>query len=697
MHKLQQRLRLALNASHMSIWDSDFSNGNITDGSINWSADGAVFLGLPARPLRQSFDEFLSFVHVDDRQRVISTIQDGADRLSDYELEYRIVRPGKSPCWLAAKACAFGGPDGRANRTLGIIWDISAHKAAALRTAELKELAEVTLASIADGVITTDEKGNTQYLNRIAEQLTGWSTLRAKGTAISKTLKLTSEVTGEPIENAVAKCLRLRRVISGAADSQILDRNGRRVAVEESASPIWSGDGRLMGAVVVVRDVSHERKLHRRLSWQASHDALTGLFNRREFEIHAAELLASAKNDGHVHALLYLDLDQFKVINDTCGHGAGDMLLQLLAKLLQTHLRESDILARLGGDELGVLFSYCLARKALALADQLRQAVKDFRFVWHEQSFELGVSIGLVEITKDSKSLTDLMMAADQACYMAKERGRNRVHLYEESSIALTQRRGEMQWIARLQEAFEQNRFRLFALPIVNINRPQEVHDEILLRLLSSTGEIVLPGAFIPAAERYEMMGSIDRWVIRAVCRHLHEVRAASSCPSGDAAGSSNRARYSVNLSGASLSDEDLHNYIVDSFARYKVAPEQICFEITETAAIANMPAAQAFMHKLKALGCKFALDDFGSGLSSFAYLKALPVDYLKIDGIFIRDIASNAINRALVKAINDVGHVMGIETVAEYVTDSPTLNAVRELGLDYAQGDAVGDLRALT
>lgn len=328
----------------------------------------------------------------------------------------------------------------------------------------------------------------------------------------------------------------------------------------------------------------------------------------------------------------------------------------------------------------------------------MRQSIRDFRFSWDARSFELGVSIGMVEVNQDSKSLSELLIAADQACYLAKEQGRNRIHVYQEADVMLAQRHGEMLWISRLKEAFERQYFRLYAMPIVHLHDGLESHDEVLLRIRNSKGDLILPGAFIPAAERYDMMISIDRWVIRAVCHHIQSIR--DSLPVALAQIENCRrapALYSVNLSGMSLADTHLQDYIIEQFVQYAVAPEQICFEITETAVIANLPKAQVFMHKLRALGCRFSLDDFGSGFSSFGYLKALPVDYLKIDGVFVRDIATNTINRAMVKAINEVGHVMGLKTVAEYVEDEATLAIIRELGVDYAQGYAVGNLRPLT
>ncbi|WP_332862816.1 EAL domain-containing protein [Janthinobacterium svalbardensis] len=694
----QKRLQMALEAAHMAIWDSRIVDGQVIDGTVIWSAKGAALLGLEEHALTQPFRSFLDSVHASDRDKVIKVLQDGVRRRDGYALQYRVIWPDGSEHWLAAKAQIFMDDAGQPERTLGIIWDITEHMARELMIAERKELAEVTLSSIGDGVITTDPQGKTRYLNRVAEQLTGWSSQLAEGLDIRQTLQLIDENTGEALEHVALKCLLQRQAIGVSTHTQLITRKGRRISIEDSAAPIWSRDGEILGAVIVFRDVSHERKLSRQLSWQATHDTLTQLINRREFEHLVAGALRTAKQEGHAHALLYLDLDQFKVINDTCGHAAGDVLLQLLAKMLQGKMRDSDILARLGGDELGVLLPHCPLDHARLIGEQLRQAIHEFRFTWDERSFELGVSIGIVEINQDSKSMSELLSAADQACYLAKEQGRNRLHVYQESDVMLAQRHGEMLWISRLNEAFTHDYFRLYAMPIVHLHDSEEHHDEVLIRIRNGKGDLILPGVFIPAAERYDMMLSIDRWVIRAVCQHIQSVR--DSLPPLAALAESRRrapALYSVNLSGMSLADPGLHDYITAQFVQYAIAPEQICFEITETAVIANLPKAQVFMRQLKAMGCRFSLDDFGSGFSSFGYLRALPVDYLKIDGIFVRGIATNAINRAMVKAINEVGHVMGLQTVAEYVENAETLAVIRELGIDYAQGYAVGGLRPLT
>ena len=696
MQETRLRLRLALGAARMSIWDATVVDSDVTEGIVSWSADGAALIGLSPVEQQQSFLDFLARVHPDERQHLLKYMQRRVDQGASYHYEYRILMPDGVPRWIGCRGMAVY-EDGIPVRTLGLVWDDTARKQLEAELAEQKELAEVTLGSIGDGVISTDAQGRVRFMNRVAEELTSWTAEQAEGMDVAHVVRLQDEADGKHIENPVHRCLRERNAVGVSSHAQLLARDGRRMAIEDSSAPIWARDGTVLGAVVVLHDVTHERKLAHQLTWQASHDPLTGLINRRAFEVAVADALHSAKDDGRHHALLYMDLDRFKIVNDTCGHGAGDLLLQTLSRLLQQHMRESDVLARLGGDEMGVILSSCPLPRALPLADTLRQTVKDFRFIWGERVFEIGVSIGMVEISEHSKSVTELLIAADQACYMAKEQGRNRVHVYRESDAVLARRQGEMQWVSRLTEALDKNQFRLFAQPIVALNGAGEngaAHHEVLLRIASASapggGGLILPGAFIPAAERYDLMVPLDRWVVSHVCRHIHEERRRGVRGAGQA------PMYSVNLSGVSLGDDAMLGHITSEIATYGIAPGQLCFEITETAVIANLPKAQEFIASLRALGCHFSLDDFGSGLSSFAYLRTLPVDYLKIDGLFIRGIAGNDINRALVKAINEVGHVMGIRTVAEYVEDKATLAAVRALGIDYAQGYAVGQLRQL-
>jgi diguanylate cyclase (GGDEF)-like protein/PAS domain S-box-containing protein len=686
MQAVHLRLQMALSSANMAIWDASVIGNSVLEGRIAWSADGAALIGLAPVEQAQSFADFLRMVHPDDAGWLLPAMQRRVDECTDYHVEYRVLRPDGSTIWLGSRATTLC-EDGAPVRTLGLVWDDSVRKRQEAELAEQKHLAEVTLASIGDAVVSTDVNGRVRFMNRVAEQLTGWSGVQAYGVDVAEVVRLVDEANGQPIENPALRSLHQRQALGVTSRAQLATRDGHRIAVEDSSAPIWSRDGRVLGTVMVFRDVSHERRLTHQLSWQASHDALTGLVNRRAFEDAIAGALRSAKDDNHHHALLYMDLDRFKIVNDSVGHGAGDVLLQTLSRMLLGHMRESDVLARLGGDELGVLLSSCPLPRAERLADELRRAIKDFRFVWNDKVFELGVSIGLVEISEDSKSTSELLVAADQACYMAKEGGRNRIHVYRESDVMLARRQGELQWVTRLNDALAHDRFRLFVQPIVALDGGNDGHHEVLVRIASSQGGLILPGAFIPAAERYDLMAPLDRWVVTHTCRHIAHARTRPGAAP---------PVYSVNLSGMSLADEGMLDHITAQFDINGVDPAQLCFEITETAVIANMPRAQEFIAALRALGCRFSLDDFGSGLSSFAYLRSLPVDYLKIDGVFIRDIARNDVNRALVKAINEVGHVMGIRTIAEYVEDAPTLEAVRTLGIDYAQGYAVGNVRQL-
>ena len=409
-------------------------------------------------------------------------------------------------------------------------------------------------------------------------------------------------------------------------------------------------------------------------------DVLTGVFNRRAFESHVTQALESAKNEGTPHALCYMDLDQFKVVNDTCGHIAGDELLRQIAARLQLTLREADILARLGGDEFGVLLSGCSMRKAEEIAEGLRQAIKSLRFVWEDKVFDIGVSIGLVAMTGDASCLGDVLKAADAACYMAKDLGRNRIHVYQHDDKDLAQRYGEMQWVSKITQALEEDRFQLYCQPIVPLAEENKAsaYFELLIRMPDDRGQPVPPMAFLPAAERYNLIGSIDRWVVNAACELFkeHSYFFERQAPV-----------LAINLSGQSLGDASFLEFVVEQLAQPEVKPELLCFEITETAAITHLVSAKRFIDVLRRKGCRFALDDFGSGLSSFAYLKSLHVDCLKIDGHFVKNMVNDPIDQAMVAAINQVGHLMGMQTVAEFVENDQIVLALQEVGVDFAQG----------
>lgn len=426
---------------------------------------------------------------------------------------------------------------------------------------------------------------------------------------------------------------------------------------------------------------SARRKAEEMIKHMAFHDSLTGLTNRHEFENRLRRALSSVRQHGQEHVLLYLDLDQFKIVNDTCGHIAGDELLKQIADLLQKRMRATDTLARLGGDEFGVLLEDCAHDHALMIAEDLLKTIRDYRFSWDKKSFVIGVSIGAVIIADGSKTMTDLMRAADLACYEAKERGRNRIYMYQENDEVLLRRQGEMQWVARINEAIEQNRLVLHKQCIISLQGDQEriQHCEFLLRMQGNDGQLILPGAFIPAAERYNVMPDLDRWVIRAVFEYMAGSLGKAGFSPGDKA--------FINLSGASLSDHSFFPFIHEQLREFGIPPAMICFEITETAAITNLRNVMQFINEIRSEGCEFALDDFGSGLSSFSYLKSLPVNYLKIDGNFVRDMLNDPMDCAIVDAINQIGHTVGLQTIAEFVENEDILNKLREMGVDYAQG----------
>jgi diguanylate cyclase (GGDEF)-like protein/PAS domain S-box-containing protein len=591
--------------------------------------------------------------------------------------------------WLTFK---FPFQDHAGHRYVGgVAVDITERKQMEEALFQEKELAQVTLDSIGDAVITTDAIGQIRYLNPVAESLTGWREEEAQGQALTSVFKIFHETTRIPVENPIEKALREDRIVELANHTILIARDGREISIDDSAAPIHDREGHIVGAVLVFHDVTHNRELSRQFSWQAQHDSLTGLINRREFEQRLEEALTIARQENQVHALCYMDLDQFKIVNDTCGHIAGDELLRQVTMLLQEQIRKTDTLARLGGDEFGVLLTQCPLDQAIAIGNTLREKVQAFRFIWQGNSFAIGVSIGLVEIKADSENLANLLIAADTACYAAKNNGRNRIHVFQRDDHELLQHQGEIRWVNRLTRALEDDRFVLQGELMASISSTEshEEHYEVLLRLQDEEGELVCPMAFIPAAERYNLMVQIDRWVIKKIFSNwasLQNKRLNQTHP----------IVYAINLSGSSINDDQFTDFLHQQFALYKVPPELICFEITETVAIANLTKASLFIDQLQQLGCRFALDDFGSGMSSFAYLKNLPVNYLKIDGGFIKNMVNDPVDYAMVEAINHIGHVMAIKTIAEWVEDDAILERVKALGIDYAQGYAMGQTRHL-
>lgn len=628
---------------------------------------------LVGRPLAFLQPERFRSAHVKAMSRYLES---GVRRMDWRATEVMALRKEGSefPVEIAFSEIGLEGERG----FVGFFRDITDRKRAELVLFDEKERAQATLRSIGDGVVVVDEVGCITFLNPVAEALTGWTNEDAIGLGHDQVLvledpegflgygPLPDDASGPVPLSAKPLCLQ--------------PKSGPTVHVEGKITQLRDKTGRRAGSVVAFRDVSAWRRLTAQLTHQATHDHLTGLINRGELERRLQALIDAAEDESIPHSLLYLDLDQFKVVNDTSGHVAGDELLRQLAEALKHHLRSSDTLARLGGDEFAVLLENCPSTQALQIAEKLREAVAEYAFYWDGKLFNVGVSVGHVYFAGKALSLARILSHADEACYMAKDLGRNRIHTYQPGDEELAKRHGEMEWVALIRMALKEGRFVLYGQDIFNLADPSAPpHVEMLLRMRDEAGQIVPPMSFIPAAEHFNLMPAIDRWVISAVCVQLGKLIA------GDPA--KKACCYAINLSGGSVTDAHLAEFIVDALRTNGVPGHCVCFEITETAAIGNLAHAVKLIQDLKAHGCKFSLDDFGSGMSSFAYLKRLPVDYLKIDGEFVRNIAEDPIDKAMVTAIHQIGRLMGLKTIAEFVENDRVLAVLREIGVDYGQG----------
>jgi diguanylate cyclase (GGDEF)-like protein/PAS domain S-box-containing protein len=541
-----------------------------------------------------------------------------------------------------------------------------------------KERAQVTLQSIGEAVITTDPTGVVDFLNPAAEQLTGWQAEDARGRHVNEIFSLVSESDGSALPDPIARALRDHDESEAAAI--MVRSDGATIAVIENAAAIRDSDGHFTGAALIVRDVSRERNLLREMAFQATHDPLTRLINRRQFERELSALVEDALSSDSQHALMYIDLDQFKAINDSCGHIGGDQLLKQVASHLGENIRRLDRLARLGGDEFGVLLRDCSMEKALEVAEALRHEIKDLRLHWEDRSFRVSLSVGVVAISKDSGNLDEVLGAADAACYVAKDQGRNRVHFYQPDDELLAQRSTDMQWLHKLRDAIDRDLLVLYGQTIFPLGgeNSHPVMCELLVRMLDDEGRLIPPMTFIPAAERFNLMFDLDLWVIGSAFRQI-----ASLCREHP----QDKRIFTINLSGQSLDHPDLELVIQDLQQKFKIDPHRVCFEITETSVIANMDRALGLMDQLRRRGFLFALDDFGTGLSSFAYLKKLPVDYLKIDGEFVRDILHDPVDKAMVDTIKRIGGVLGMMTIAEAIEDQETCQLITAMGIDFGQG----------
>jgi len=593
-------------------------------------------------------------------------------------IEMQLINGNQTGLWVEAQSSniEFHGH----KSILTVARDISHRKSLEVSLSRSKRQAQYTLESIAEGIITTDTDGRIDYMNLAAETLIGVNRDDASGHRVGELFTLVDDADRRPLGDPVDRCLAMRRRVNMGRRAVLVSIDGEHEhSIEITASPVRGPSNTISGTVVVFHDVSELRGLTRQMSYQATHDPLTGLLNRRAFERRLDEAMDSAHADEAVHMLFYMDLDRFKAVNDSCGHQAGDNMLREVATIIKEQVRDSDFVGRLGGDEFGALLIGCPIEKARQIATDVCHAIADYRFVWKDKIFNIGISIGLVQISHASGELQDVMAAADSACYMAKQQGRGKVHVYSARDEAVARERGDIQWLRQLQTALHEGNFELAAQPIIAMSGRAESGPsvEVFIRHNDGQGRPSNSAEFLKPAERYQMMPQIDRWVINA---------ALGAIAGGEIKLPSHRS-CAINLSGQTLGDESFLGFVVDALDRTGVVPSCICFEVTEGAILSNVQQAQRFIEVLHGIGCEFSLDDFGSGLGAFSSLKHLPIDYLKIDGTYTHNLQSDLVNQEMVSAMIKLARTMQFRVVAEQVEHQEDFDWLRDIGVDFVQG----------
>lgn len=667
-----ERLKLAADSGAIGIWEFD-----VIHNKVKWDSWMFRLYGIVDTPSDDTYTLWAKHLHHEDKAAAELALQEALEGKKLFNTEFRIVWADGSIHHIRGSGSVTRDANGPI-RMVGVNWDVTEQRELASKLAQQHELLQTTLKSIGDAVITTDAEGFVNWLNPIAERLTGWSNLEAHGEPLRKIFHIINEETRAQTENPIETCLTQGKVVGLANHTVLIAKDGSEFGIEDSAAPIRNERGQLLGAVLVFHDVTEQRRMSGEMSFRATHDSLTGLINRAEFEARLRKILNKSHEDKSEHALLFIDLDQFKLVNDACGHTIGDQLLQQVSKLLSDTVRSRDTLARLGGDEFAVILEQCSSEQAQRVAQAICDRMDDFRFMHDEKRFRIGASIGLVPVDARWSTMSAVLQAADTSCYAAKEAGRNRVHTWFDTDLAMRARHGEMQWATRIEQAIDENRFELYAQKIEPIDGQEcGIHAEVLLRMIDHDGAIVPPGAFLPAAERFHLVTRVDKWVVKNAINWLIRVPQQNLIEV-----------LSINLSGQSIGDKAFHRHLIDILEKLEPSiRHRLCFEITETAAITNLVDASIFIDEVKAFGVKIALDDFGAGASSFGYLKKLSIDFLKIDGQFVRDLIEDPLDAAAVRCFADVAKVVGVKTIAEFVERTEVLNRLREIGIDYAQG----------
>ena len=677
----QSRYRALCEASPLGVFSTD------ADGACNYTNDRwqAIFNLTNNEAAGKGWARNL---HPDDRAAFDRKRQKTAELRLDFDTQFRIVGRDGTSKHVRAICRPIITPSGEVSGHVGSVEDVTNHVLLIKELGDQHELLHVALHSIGDAVITSDADGCVTWLNPTAEHMTGWVCKNALGRPLAQVFRVINESTRLDVKNPMEHCLSTDHQEGLASHSLLISRQDNEFGVEASASPIRSALGEQLGGVLVFHDVTEQRRLSGEMNHRATHDSLTGLVNRAEFENRLQNTLNHACEQQSQNALMFIDLDQFKLINDACGHAAGDQLLSQMAQLLQRTVRDGDTVARLGGDEFGVILENCTSEQAQQVAQKICDFAGDFRFIHGIQRFRVGTSIGLVPLDQRWKSTGALLQAADTSCYAAKEAGRNRVHAWFETDKIMQGRHVDMRWTTRLEKALDDNGFVLLAQRIDSLRDPAEagLHAEVLIRLRDADGSLIAPGAFLPAAERFSLATRIDHWVLRQA---IDQLKRLSDMTCVDT--------LCINLSGQSVSDRvfqrDAIDFLTESGAD---VCRRICLEITETAAVTHVVDTMVFIQQVRTLGVRIALDDFGAGASSFGYLKTMTVDVLKIDGQFITDLIDDPLDDAAVRCFVDIAHVMGLKTVAEFVNSPQILAHVRAIGIDYAQGYHLHEPEAL-
>lgn len=664
------RVMLATKSGGIGIWDFDSRTGSAT-----WDEQTYRLFGIDPTSPDDPQTLWRRAVHPDDIARIEANAALAISNNSRVDAEFRVIWPDGSLRYLRTVADPAVG---RPGTLIGVNWDVTDIRNLTAELAEQHEMMRVTMRSIGDAVITTDARRHVTWMNPVAEQMTGWTVAQAQGQPMAQVFNILDEVTLLPAQSPVDTCLMGGASVALAAGTILISRTGQQYGIEDSAAPIKDDHGQILGVVLVFHDVTAERRQRGEMTYRATHDALTGVKNRTEFELRLTRLLYQSTEDSSSHAMMFIDLDQFKLVNDACGHSAGDEVLQQAARIFAEAIRSHDLIARIGGDEFGIILEHCTIETAAHIAQSICNQMDEYRYCHGDRRFRIGASIGVVPVDSRWSDVAALVQTADASCAIAKDSGRNRVQIWQDSAAALKIRQGEVHWASRLETALDENRFVLFAQSIAALNDTAPgVHAELLIRLIDTDGTLILPGVFMPSAERFNLATRIDRWVLKQTVQFLADLGDLSTVNT-----------ISINVSGRSIGDRAFHHYAVTML---EAAGPEICsrlsLEITETAAVANVADASLFIEQVHALKVRVALDDFGAGAASFGYLRALRVDSLKIDGQFIKGLQTDPISNVTVKCFIELARIIGIPTVAEFVDHPDVLAAVRALGIDFAQG----------